>query len=178
MTRVTCRLTAKNQNQLRNPTLDDRVWATFTFYLCCRIVQYKVIELFSGEVKTTDAQTGETVWKRKWVFLLQCIIVNYYVRNCVSIVGRLILVIVFMKSAKICNHFYFIWIENVNLPSVLWYCWLDGRKGIRPVKNWEVRCWRGYLSGARCRLAYGPADATATHLSLAPVKSRLVLPFW
>ena len=23
-------------------------------------------------------------------------------------------------------------------------------------------CWRGYLSGARCRLAYGPADATAT----------------
>jgi len=65
MTRVTCRLTAKNQNQLWNPTLGDRVWATFTFYFCCRIVQYKVIELFSGEVKTTDAQTGETVWKRK-----------------------------------------------------------------------------------------------------------------
>jgi len=33
------------------------------------------------------------------------------------------------------------------------------------------------MSGARCRLAYGPADATATH-SLASVKSRLVLPFW
>ena len=28
-----------------------------------------------------------------------------------------------------------------------------------------VGCWRGYLSGARCRLAYGPADATATHFS-------------
>jgi len=28
------------------------------------------------------------------------------------------------------------------------------RKGIRPVKNRVVRCWRGYLSGARCRLAY------------------------
>jgi len=56
---------------------------------------------------------------------------------------------------------------------------LGGRKGIRPVKNWVVGCWRGYLSGARCRLAYGPADATATHsLSLVPVKSRLVLPFW
>ena len=40
-----------------------------------------------------------------------------------------------------------------------------------------VGCWHGCLSGARCRLAYGPADATAT-LSLAPVKSRLVLPFW
>jgi len=42
-----------------------------------------------------------------------------------------------------------------------------------------VGCWCGYLPGARCRLAYGPADATATHsLSLASVKSRLVLPFW
>ena len=42
-----------------------------------------------------------------------------------------------------------------------------------------VGCWRGCLSGARCRLAYGPAVATATHsLSLASVKSRLVLPFW
>ena len=28
---VTCRLTAKNQDQLRNPTLGNRVWATFTF---------------------------------------------------------------------------------------------------------------------------------------------------
>ena len=32
-------------------------------------------------------------------------------------------------------------------------------------------CWHGCLSGVRCRLAYGP-------LSLASVKSRLVLPFW
>ena len=31
------------------------------------------------------------------------------------------------------------------LPSVLWHCWLGGRKGIRPVKNWAVGCWRGYL---------------------------------
>jgi len=50
--------------------------------------------------------------------------------------------------------------------SVLWRCWLGGRKGIRPVKNWVVGCWHGYLSGARCRLAYGPADATTTHCLL------------
>ena len=54
----------------------------------------------------------------------------------------------------------------LNLPSVLWRCWLGRRKGIWPVKNWVVGCWRGYLSGARCRLAYGPADATATHCLL------------
>ena len=41
-----------------------------------------------------------------------------------------------------------------HLPSVLWCCCLGGRRGIRPVKNWVVRCLRGYLSGARCGLAY------------------------
>ena len=36
MTRVTCRLTAKNrEDQLRNPTLGNRVWASFTFFTLC-----------------------------------------------------------------------------------------------------------------------------------------------
>jgi len=73
---------------------------------------------------------------------------------------------------------------------------LGGRKGIRPVKtewsgagmvvclergafhaigwqeghpackNWVVGCWHGRLSGARCRLAYGPANATVTRCLL------------
>ena len=32
MTHVTCRLTAKNRDQLWNPTLGNRAWATFVFY--------------------------------------------------------------------------------------------------------------------------------------------------
>jgi len=56
--------------------------------------------------------------------------------------------------------------KKYHWPSVLWRCWLGGRKGIRPVKNWVVGCWCGYLSGARCRFAYGPADTTATHCLL------------
>ena len=40
-----------------------------------------------------------------------------------------------------------------------------------------VGCWHRYLSGAQCRLAYGPADATATHCLLLLVKSRLVFTF-
>ena len=50
------------------------------------------------------------------------------------------------------------------LPAVLWHCWLGVRKSIRPVKNWVMRCWCGYLSGARCILfEYGLlADATAS----------------
>ena len=64
------------------------------------------------------------------------------------------------------------------MPSVLWRCWLGDRKGIQPVKNWVVGCRHGYLSGARCRVAYSPADATATHRLFASVKSKLVLPLW
>jgi len=62
---------------------------------------------------------------------------------------------------------------------VLWHCWLGVRKSIQAVKNWVMRCWHGYLSLARCKwFAYGPAYATATPLSLASLKSRMVWPFW
>ena len=55
---------------------------------------------------------------------------------------------------------------------------LVGRQEGQPAcKKRVVGCWHDYLSGARCRLAYGPADVTATH-SLASVKSRFVLFFW
>ena len=53
--------------------------------------------------------------------------------------------------------------------------WQEGHPAC---KNCVVGCWRGYLSGARCRLARGPADATATHHLFASVKSELVLTFW
>ena len=50
---------------------------------------------------------------------------------------------------------------------------LVGRQEGHPAyKNKVVGCCCGYLSWARCRLAYGPAEATAT-LPLASVKSRL-----
>ena len=57
--------------------------------------------------------------------------------------------------------------------SVLWRCWLGGRKGIQPVKNWVVGCWHGYVSGSRRRFAYGPADA-AVQIGF----TFLFLPFW
>jgi len=33
----------------------------------------------------------------------------------------------------------------------LWRCWLGVWKSIRLVKEWVVRCWRGCLSGERCK---------------------------
>jgi len=53
---------------------------------------------------------------------------------------------------------------------------LIGRQKEHPAcKNWLMRCWRCYLSGAWCKcLAYGPADATAIPSSLVSLKSRLI----
>ena len=58
-------------------------------------------------------------------------------------------------------------------PSVLWRCWLGSRKGIRPVKNWVVGCWCGYLGwGADLHMAQQmPLPLTISCSS----KSRLVL---
>jgi len=39
-----------------------------------------------------------------------------------------------------------------------------------------VGCWRGYLSGARCRLAYGLADATAFCFSKIQIGFTFVVP--
>ena len=69
------------------------------------------------------------------------------------------------KPLQVCRSCLVVF-PSVLFPSVLWRCWLGGTKGIRPVKNWVVGCWHGYLAGARCRLAYGPVDATATHCML------------
>ena len=44
MTYITCRLTAKNWDQLRNPTLCNRVWATFTFQLSLTSLWGRLIE--------------------------------------------------------------------------------------------------------------------------------------
>ena len=64
-------------------------------------------------------------------------------------------------------------------PSVLLRCWLGGRKDIGPVKNWVVWCWHGYLSGAMyVQTCIWPSWCHCHSLSLASVKSRLVLPFW
>jgi len=61
------------------------------------------------------------------------------------------------------------------LSSLFQLCWfsavafsaltlLVGRQEGHPAcKKTVVGCWHGYLSGVRCRLAYGPDDATATH---------------
>ena len=64
------------------------------------------------------------------------------------------------------------------VPSVLWRCWLGGRKSIRPVKL-SGGCWRGFCLERGADLhSLWPSWCHCHSLSLASVKARLVLPFW
>ena len=54
MTHITCRLTAKNRDQLRNPALGSRVWATFTFLIRNIILEDEFTGLRWPEVIETD----------------------------------------------------------------------------------------------------------------------------
>ena len=64
------------------------------------------------------------------------------------------------------------------MPSVIWRCWLGGRKGIRPVKklSGEVLAWLSFWSEVQTCICSSWCHCHS--LSLASVKSRLVLPFW
>jgi len=57
MIHVSCRLTAKNRDQLRNPTLGNRVWATFTFFT--RVSRYQKDKT---NLDFTEARDSEWQW--------------------------------------------------------------------------------------------------------------------
>jgi len=67
-----------------------------------------------------------------------------------------------LSKCKCCSTFTHHLNENFSALSLL----IGRQEGHPACKNWVVGCWRGCLSGARCRLACGPAYATATHCLL------------
>ena len=64
------------------------------------------------------------------------------------------------------------------LPSMLWHCWLGGRKGIRRVKNLSGGVLARLSVCSEVQTCIWPSWCHCHSLSLASVKSRLVLPFW
>ena len=55
---------------------------------------------------------------------------------------------------------------------------LVGRQAVYPTcKNWVVGCWHGYLSGAWCRLAYGPVMPLPVTVSCFS-KIQIGFTFW
>ena len=68
--------------------------------------------------------------------------------------------------------------HNWCLPSVLWHCWLGARKGIRPAKKLSGWVLAWLLVWNEVQTCIWPSWCHCHSLSLASVKSRLVLPFW
>jgi len=54
MTHVTCRLTAKNRDQLRNRTLGNRVWTTFLLLL--HLTQLTITQTISDKFVSFDTR--------------------------------------------------------------------------------------------------------------------------
>ena len=65
MTQVTCRLTTKDRDQLRNPTLGNRVWATFTFL----VVVVNLSTISHGDAE--NARTENDGQRKLWVWKMQ-----------------------------------------------------------------------------------------------------------
>ena len=65
-----------------------------------------------------------------------------------------------------------------NLLSVPWCCLLGGRKGIRPVKKQSGGGLAWLSVWSEVQTCIWPSWCQCHSLSLAPVKSRLVLPSW
>jgi len=61
MTHATCRLTAKNRDKLRNPTLCNRVWATFTFLRRGKYAE-KIIHRVQWRHSTYCHNTAAILW--------------------------------------------------------------------------------------------------------------------
>ena len=61
------------------------------------------------------------------------------------------------------------------MPSVLWHCWLGGRKGCKKLSG-GVLAWLSVWS--EVQTCIWPNGCHCHSLSLASIKSRLVLPFW
>ena len=68
MIHVICRLTAKNRDQPRNPTLGNRVWATFYFFIIIRALDLRLrgrwLVPFSGNYLGQVVRTHVPVTKR------------------------------------------------------------------------------------------------------------------
>jgi len=65
----------------------------------------------------------------------------------------------------------------LSVPSVLWRCWLGGRKGIRPVKKLSGGVLAWLSTWSEMQTCIQPSWCYCHSLSLASLKSRLVL-YW
>ena len=157
MTHVTSKLTAKNRDQLRNPALGTRVYGYLFLYLFI----WTFTRRANGPIPSWRCVARYAVWFSIDLWPLRVVVAYrlYSSPRCRCpwrTPGYL---------HRVCKMNFFS--PVVPSPSILCLqsaltLLVGHTKGIRPVKTWVVGCWRGYLTvtGARCRLAYGPVDAS------------------
>jgi len=129
---------------------------------CSTLLLLSLFYYFSPQIRPSDWPCT----RYKWF----CCIALYWVAVCLCVWCTLV---VFNFWVVLC-----LWsllaVTSVLMPSVLWRCWLDGRKGIRPVKKleWWVLAWLSVWS--EMQTCIWPSWCHCHSLSLSSVKSRLV----
>ena len=105
----------------------------------------------------------------QWVVFIFCVHDRLELINQVKLIYHFIFLLTWYLHCMFC--------EKKLLPSVLWHCSLGGRKGIQPVKKLSggVLAWLSVWS--EVLTCIWPSWCHCHSLSLASVKSRLVLPF-
>jgi len=76
-------------------------------------------------------QTVKGTW-RITVWLVTYIKRRYAVQSIGGIAGQRLVCSISSCRQSVSNT------NTTTVPSVLWRCWMGGRKGIRPVKNWHI----------------------------------------
>ena len=62
----------------------------------------------------------------------------------------------------------------LNIPSVLWHCWLGDRQGIQPVKRWILVCW-WWFNWSFARLIAPVVTTTSVILSCNKIQNGDIL---
>ena len=179
MTHVTCRLTAKNRDRLRNPTLGNRIWAPFRMTMptmnentyCVPLIHFRPTALCKSVVtdgikslQWDDTAAASNLPSSELFSLVSSTTTTIFCKLFTSSCS------ISTSSFSRCRNTASIHLHPSNdkqSASSRTTCATELRLYWHPELNLSqtsvVGCWCGYLSGARCRLAYGPADATATH---------------
>jgi len=98
MTHATCRLTAKNRDQLRKPTLSSRVWATFLPFLQHTKLTYLFTHLLISDCAVTVTASSES---KMIIYIEDSHIINISVEETAIVVDSIrIVYIINLKSGN------------------------------------------------------------------------------
>jgi len=132
---------------------------------------------------TTVNQGSQKIWQLTWRWqLMSPVLVHQttvlFITISMDTLALQITALCVERMLVFLTLFYHSMYRPSALPSVLWRCWLGDRKGIRPVKKLSCGVLEWLSVWSEMQTCIRPSWCHCHSLSLASVKSRLVLPFW